>query len=99
MNDNNRNEITRNGESTAGSQYFTPRVDIFETDGELLLLADMPGVAPGDIELQYENGELVLCGKVAAKESSGNEALSEFETGEFRRGFNVHETIDPTKIE
>ena len=33
-------------ESTRDGACFTPRVDIFETDGELVLFADMPGVLP-----------------------------------------------------
>ena len=41
-----------------------PRVDIFETDRELLMYADLPGVGTGDVDLRYEDGELVLQGKV-----------------------------------
>ena len=45
---------TTNRETTRSAQYFTPRVDIFETDSELVMLADMPGVAPQDIDLRYD---------------------------------------------
>ena len=40
-----------------------PRVDILETDDELLLLADFPGVRPEDVDVRYENGELTLHGR------------------------------------
>ena len=56
-------------ESTRGV-CFTPRVDIYETDNELTLYADVPGVAPGGVELRYENGELVLNGRVQPRQSS-----------------------------
>jgi HSP20 family protein len=86
-------EATRNG------QFFTPRVDIVETESELLLYADMPGVNPYDIDLRYEQGELVLRGKVPPREATGHLIFSEFETGDFYRDFQVKETIDASKIE
>ena len=40
-----------------------PRIDILETEQELLLLADMPGVRPNDVDVRYENGELTVHGR------------------------------------
>jgi HSP20 family protein len=47
-----------------GTTFFKvrPRVDILETNQEFLLLADMPGVSPNEIELSFEKGELTLSG-------------------------------------
>jgi len=89
----------QNPEATRNGKYFTPRVDIVETDTELLLSADMPGVAPDDIDLRYENGELVLRGKVAPSEAKGNLVFGEYDVGDFYRVFQVHETIDASKID
>jgi len=94
----NRTE-DHNGESTRDGKYFTPRVDIVETDTELLLYADMPGVRPDDIDLRFENGELILRGKVQAAPAEGQRISSEYEVGDFHRVFQVHETIDASKIE
>jgi HSP20 family protein len=88
-----RPEITRDG------KFFAPRVDIFETPTELLLYADLPGVPPYDIDLRYERGELVLHGKTGAIEAKGTPVLEEFDRGDFRRVFQIHETIDASKIE
>jgi len=52
-------------ESTRGV-FFTPRVDIYETDDELTLYADVPGVGPADVDLRYEGGELILHARQAA---------------------------------
>ncbi|MCI0380920.1 MAG: Hsp20/alpha crystallin family protein [Gemmataceae bacterium] len=90
---------TTNVETTRNGKYFTPRVDIFETDTELLLLADLPGVAPGDIDLRYENGELVVQGKVQPHERKGHLILGEYEEGDFYRVFQIHESIDSARIE
>lgn len=74
-----------------------PRVDIFETDRELIMYADLPGVSPENVDLRYNDGELVLQGKVVA-DSVGQSLASEFEPADFYRSFRVHESIDASKI-
>lgn len=86
-------------EETRDGQFYTPRVDILETDKELLIYADMPGAMPHDIDLRYEQGELTLRGKVEPGEARGNLVFGEYDVGDFYRVFQVHETIDPTRIE
>jgi HSP20 family molecular chaperone IbpA len=90
---------TTNREATRNAQYFTPRVDIFETESELVMFADMPGVAPKDIDLRYEQGELILQGKVTPSPRTGHLILGEFEDGDFYRVFQIHESIDASRIE
>jgi len=90
---------TTNKETTRNNKYFTPRVDIFETDSELVLHADMPGVAPKDIDLRYENGELIVQGKSSPASPLGHQIFGEFEEGDYYRAFQIHESIDSTRIE
>jgi HSP20 family protein len=86
-------------ERTWGGTCFTPRVDIHETAKELVLVADMPGVRPDDIDLRYERGELQLHGRVQPRERPGNFLLAEYEEGDFYRVFSIHESIDASRIE
>jgi len=87
-------------ELTCSARHFTPRVDILETDQELLLFAEMPGVRPENVDLRYENGELVLHGRVQPCVASNRQMLlNEYDEGDFYRVFRIDETIDPTKIE
>jgi len=86
-------------ERTRGGAYFTPRVDICETDTELLLYADMPGVRPDGVDLRYERGELLLTGKVTPRERPGRLVHGEYEEGDYYRSFTIHESIDSEKIE
>jgi len=86
-------------EQTRNSKYFMPRVDILESDAELLLFADMPGVNPQDIDLRYEQGELILQGKTTRKAHGGNLLFAEYEEGDYYRVFQIHETIDASRIE
>jgi HSP20 family protein len=98
------NTLVRNGNTAARSEatrsrFFSPRVDIFETDAELVLFADLPGVSPQDIELRYERGELILRGKATPPAATGEPVLQEYETADFHRVFQIHESIDASKIE
>jgi HSP20 family protein len=85
-------------ERTRAGVYFTPRVDIVETEKELLVFADMPGVRPEDVDLNYENGELHLHGRVRPRQHTGILLLREYEEGDFYRSFTIHESIDNSKI-
>lgn len=87
------------GETTRSGKYFMPRVDIYERDADLLLLADLPGVRPDDVDLRYEQGELILQGKVSRRPHEGNIVFAEYEEGDFYRVFQIHETIDSARIE
>jgi len=66
---------------------FTPRVDIVETEEELLLLADVPGVKPEDVDVRFDNGELIIDGRCAARHEGANCLLSEYGVGDFYRAF------------
>jgi HSP20 family protein len=86
-------------ERTHGGVAFTPRVDIYETDKELVLCADVPGVRPEDVDLRYERGELLLHGRVQPPARPGAMLRCEYEEGDFYRSFSIHESIDSNKIE
>jgi HSP20 family molecular chaperone IbpA len=93
-----RTETSPTAESTRGGLYYTPQVDICETERELVLYADLPGVRWEDVDLRYENGELLLHGRVQPRPSSGPFLLNEYGTGDFYRVFTIHESIDSSKI-
>jgi HSP20 family protein len=78
---------------------FTPRVDIMETDKELILKADLPGVRNEDVELRFEKGQLILTGHVNQAKGDRQFVLQEYGEGDFYRAFAIHESIDASKIE
>jgi HSP20 family protein len=93
-----RAEVVR-PEGTRGGPHFTPRVDIVETDKELTLYAEVPGVRAEDVELRYERGELSVHGRVAPRANRRAWLLQEYEVGDFYRAFNIHESVDSGRIE
>ena len=85
-------------ELTHSGVHFTPRVDICETQNELTLFAEVPGVRPEDVDLHYENGELVLRGHVRPRPKDRTLLLQEYDEGDFYRAFTIHESINASKI-
>lgn len=85
-------ERTRSGES------YSPRIDIVETHNELTLYADMPGVAPGDVDLRFEDGELSLEGRVTVRNEGVNYVYREYGIGDFHRSFSIGSEIDASQI-
>lgn len=77
---------------------FTPRCDIVETDDELVLFADVPGVDTDDVDVRYENGELTIYGKCATRRQADNYVDFEYGIGDFYRAFAINEAIDADKI-
>jgi HSP20 family protein len=70
----------------------SPRIDILETDQELLVHADMPGVKTGDVDVRFENGELSVHGRRNVR-AWDNAATNYF------RSFRITERIATDKIE
>lgn len=90
--------VTRCEHTRCGRQY-RPNVDIAETKDELTVYADMPGVAAGDIDINFENGTLTIRGKVAPRQNGETKFVHrEYGVGDFVRTFEVSESIDSTRI-
>jgi HSP20 family protein len=85
-------------ERTSSATTYTPRCDIFETDDELVLCADLPGVEPGDVDVRYENGELAIYGRCAPRQVGVSYLGFEYGIGDFYRAFTIGEAIDSDKI-
>ncbi|HOX40312.1 MAG TPA: Hsp20/alpha crystallin family protein [Candidatus Brocadiia bacterium] len=84
---------------TQREPLFMPYVDIYETTNELILLADMPGVGEGDIDIDLEKGVLALRGRVKPQDMSGfKPLLGEYRAGDYYRAFTLSNEIDETRI-
>ena len=93
-------EVTTPAEQTKPGLVFTPAVDIFETDKEITLLADMPGVKAGNLNIDLSENVLTLDGDVKAPEGDGEvDVIREYRTGKFYRQFTLSQVIDQSKID
>ena len=95
-----KREVPAPAERTRPGPTFTPVVDIFETDREITLVADIPGVKADSLHIDVRDNVLTLAGEVEAPEGQGEvDVLREYDTGKYLREFTLHEMIDQSKIE
>jgi len=67
----------------AARAAFTPKADIFEQDGTLVIKAELPGVKKGDVELTVDDGDLVISGERKAESAIKDD---DYYQGETRHG-------------
>ena len=80
--------------------YFLPATDVYETEDALVLLAEMPGVAPDGLDVTVEDNVLVIRGDpVSGAAEDGDVLLKEFEVGSFYRAFQLPADYDTEKVE
>ena len=95
-----KKEIATPAEQMKPGLTFTPAVDIFETDREITVLADIPGVKAKDLTIDVRDDVLSLAGDVDVPEHPNEVGvLREYETGKYIRQFTLSEVIDQSKIE
>lgn len=95
-----KTELTTSAEQTKPGLIFTPLVDIFETESEIALIADIPGVKGKDLTIDLRENVLTITGEIESNENAREmELLREYQTGKYFREFKVSEVIEQDKIE
>jgi HSP20 family protein len=79
---------------------WAPSVDIFETEKELVLTAEVPGIDEKDIEIKIEDNTLSLKGERKFEKETKEENYHRIERsyGSFYRAFALPGSIDPERI-
>jgi len=88
-------------EDTSVRGNWLPAVDIYETEAhDLVVRAELPGMAREDIEVTVENSTLILKGdkKLDAAVKEENYRRIERTYGTFHRSFTLPNTVDATRI-
>ena len=95
-----KQELTNPAEQTIPGLVFTPAVDIFETEKEITLLADMPGVEADCLTIDLRENTLTLSADIAPdEEPDAQDILVEYETGRYYRQFTLGELINQEGID
>lgn len=87
-----------NPESVSDRPAVTPLVDVYENDKEILLIADLPGVAKDQLSVHVDGDTLLLEGK-RTDDVKGSLLAAEYRPQDFSRSFNLPGGIDRNKIE
>ena len=80
---------------------WSPAVDIYETENELVLKADVPDVDPKDIDVRVENQTLTISGERKFEQENASKGFHRIERsyGSFVRSFAVPNAFDTDKID
>ena len=78
--------------------YTTPAVDIYETPKQLVLLVDLPGVEPENVEIDLKRNSISILAKVSEQEG-GQVLLDEYRAADFFRAFGITELVDYTRVQ
>ncbi len=79
---------------------WAPSVDIYETEHELVVKADLPEVDPKDLDIRVENNILTIRGerKFEKKVNEENYLRVERSYGSFARSFTLANTVNSEAI-
>ncbi len=90
------------GDPLAGdSMSAGPPVDIFETDQNYILSAELPGVRHEDIQVEVAGSEITIRGTSRVSAACSDEQYHRLEgmRGDFRRTFSLPEVLDSGNIQ
>jgi HSP20 family protein len=87
------------GEEFSG-RAWNPAVDIYETDQQLVLKAELPGIDPKDVDIRVEDGTLYLKGERKHEKDvkEGNYHRVERSYGSFTRTFALPNSVNLENI-
>jgi len=82
------------------SDVVVPNIDVRETETELIVEAELPGMDEKDVGVTLNNGVLTLKGekKAEREEKKDNYHVTERTYGSFQRSFQIADTIDVDKV-
>jgi HSP20 family protein len=84
-----------------GSRRWVPPMDLVETEDNLVLRADLPGVSEDDIEIEVKDGVLTVSGERKAQHEEKREGFHRVERsyGRFSRALELPKGIEAESIE
>jgi len=88
------------GDDELSARTWAPAVDIYETEGNLVVKAELPGVDPKQVEVRVEDNTLYLKGerKFENEENKQNYQRVERAYGTFVRSFALPGSVESDKV-
>lgn len=85
----------------SGAERWHIPLDVVEEGDDIVVHASVPGVEPGDIEVNVEDGVLTIDGKTSTESETqkGDYLLRERRSGSYHRALRLPDTVDEAKAE
>ena len=93
-------DVVRRADEESNLTPWAPAVDIYETEHELVVQADLPDVNPQDLDIRVENNILTIRGerKFENKVNEENYLRVERSYGSFSRTFSLANSVNSEAI-
>lgn len=88
-------------EPFGGRFAFGPRLDLAESDNDVIVKAELPGIDPKEVDLRVEGNLLTIRGekKQEKEEKRRDYHYVERQYGSFHRSVQLPTSVDPDKVE
>jgi HSP20 family protein len=85
---------------TVPPSAWTPAADVYETADAFVVLMDLPGMSPDDVEIHVDGERLVVRGERRPSDKTRPESFHRVERsyGAFTRAFQLGSEVDPDKV-
>jgi HSP20 family molecular chaperone IbpA len=94
-----KKELSSKEEKTVPARHYVANTDVYETEAELTLVMEIPGVEKKDLDVQLENDVLRVEGRIDFSKYEGLEPVyAEYNVGHFVRAFTLSNKIDQEGI-
>jgi HSP20 family molecular chaperone IbpA len=94
-----KKELVSKEEKTVPARYYVQNTDILETDEDLTVVMEIPGVEKKNVDVSIENDVLRVEGRIDFSKYGGMEPLyTEYNVGHFARAFTLSDKIDQQQI-
>ena len=93
-------QTAETGQRSAPQPVFMPPADIYKTPDNIVVLAEMPGVALDGVAITLERRVLTIRGRSAGSDHAGYQGVyTEYSNGDYERAFTLSDNIDRDRVE
>ena len=86
-------------ERTRSHRCYIPKTDIYETENEIILIAEVPGADQDSVDITLEKNILSINAFVKTDAPTNyNRVYSDYEGGDFQRSFRLSDEINQNNI-
>lgn len=86
-------------EALETESWVAPLIDIYETNDDYFIVANMPGVNKEDVKIKVEDGDLVIMGRINYSDVLNKKyLLKEIDPSNYYRKFKLSDSVNEEKI-